>query len=1073
VPTGESSIADTIRRMEGNLKRELDGRERDVSWLSQVGNQLARGEKGKEGDNFAKETENVQDRWKEIKLKWQNRLNKLREVQEAQKKLEEDLREMQIWLNEFERNLNDPMRFKTISEQEYKAKMKEHNDLEKKINQQSQKVSNILNRGEVLATDEDSPNIDSDLHSVEQNISDLETRWNTVCFRTAEKKKHAKETWERWMEFIREYETIINMISKRLSTVTVIKKDANSTKCKDLKNKVKELETLMKEVHNTLGVLDNFSSVYCNLAREGKLDENGDLKKKYEDANNRWETLTTEINTVIKIITEKIHAYNNFMSVKSKEITWLRQVDAQLTEIEYKTTQSDEEKSRRLLELSHGFATKKSVLARLKQTGTSLAKTCHSEDSRIIIENVNEVDSLEKDVEARLLRLMDDLGIDPMPRFEVDAAVQTPFDSEFISEVGEKSKSQRGTVMITLHKARDLEKKGLFGKADPYAVINVGKETFKSKTIDNNHNPEWNFNIQFNINKETPDKISLEVFDEDIGKDDPLGQTTILLCEIINKRQILNKWIRLQQCKSGEVLFSAEFIPSESPRTELTPTTVFTADTSRDGLMKELLSQLEEFRKTLKSVEENMKIQPSNESEAQDLLDVMHQDLSSSLSLLQICQHCSQELISTHGVSPVEARQEDLKQEEARWKALREELNNREKDVNIIHFGTDVAAGEGASGRSYSSVVKSVSVTSSTTVRPESPPSPGSTCPLCRRRTWDQLDKDLWRLEKWLEYAEGVLRTQLDQGVPGSMELLEDTIQDHREFLMDLDSHKSVMMSINVVGSHLADHSRDQDRANAIRQRLANANERWDDICSNAAEWQTRLQTALLENGEFHRTISELTQWLDTTTSIVRAAEPVDLTQESSVLQFKYNKFLELQSDLQRCEPRIVSLQEAADQLEIQTESSQCYEVKRKLALLSQKLTALIQVCGIYLSRLGSSLGLPPRPEVPQVTLYDSALVLPALSDELLGRIDQPQTQRDDSTNQSDDDLNTGVLSRSYRFLGRVVRAAVPIQALMLLLLGVSSFVPLDQEELICSVQNNLQRSFEPMLRWSNGPPPM
>ena len=48
-----------------------------------------------------------------------------------------------------------------------------------------------------------------------------------------------------------------------------------------------------------------------------------------------------------------------------------------------------------------------------------------------------------------------------------------------------------------------------------------------------------------------------------------------------------------------------------------------------------------------------------------------------------------------------------------------------------------------------------------------------------------------------------------------------------------------------------------------------------------------------------------------------------------------------------------------------------------------------------------------------------------------------------------------------------------PAQALMLLLLGVSSIVPLDQEELICSLQNNLQRSLEPMMKWSHGPPPI
>merc|ERR1711874_393091 len=131
----------------------------------------------------------------------------------------------------------------------------------------------------------------------------------------------------------------------------------------------------------------------------------------------------------------------------------------------------------------------------------------------------------------------------------------------------------KGTIMVTLHKARELEKKGRFGKADPYAVLNVGKDKFKSKTINNNHNPEWNFDIKFDIDQETAEEISLEVFDEDmIGKDDPLGQTKLHLIQIVNQRKIVNNWIPLQQCKSGEVLFSTEFIPYDPSKKETVKT---------------------------------------------------------------------------------------------------------------------------------------------------------------------------------------------------------------------------------------------------------------------------------------------------------------------------------------------------------------------------------------------------------------------------------------------------------------------------------------------------------------------
>merc|ERR1712106_683222 len=118
-----------------------------------------------------------------------------------------------------------------------------------------------------------------------------------------------------------------------------------------------------------------------------------------------------------------------------------------------------------------------------------------------------------------------------------------------------------GQIKITVHKARDIEKRGMFGKADPYVIMTHKDQKAKSKTIKNNYNPEWDFTAKFDIKKEVTEGITISVFDDDIGKDDTLGVKTLDINAIIKSQHIKNQWIQLEKCKSGEILISAEFVP--------------------------------------------------------------------------------------------------------------------------------------------------------------------------------------------------------------------------------------------------------------------------------------------------------------------------------------------------------------------------------------------------------------------------------------------------------------------------------------------------------------------------------
>ncbi|XP_023302650.2 extended synaptotagmin-2 isoform X2 [Lucilia cuprina] len=127
--------------------------------------------------------------------------------------------------------------------------------------------------------------------------------------------------------------------------------------------------------------------------------------------------------------------------------------------------------------------------------------------------------------------------------------------SDEVPAVALKMPEPEGILRIHVVEAKDLMKKDIGmlgkGKSDPYAIINVGSQEFKTQIIDNNVNPKWDYWCEAKIFVEMGQTVEFSLFDaDDSKKDEPLGRASI---EIINavKRGVVDTWLTLEDAKHG------------------------------------------------------------------------------------------------------------------------------------------------------------------------------------------------------------------------------------------------------------------------------------------------------------------------------------------------------------------------------------------------------------------------------------------------------------------------------------------------------------------------------------------
>ncbi|XP_055547885.1 extended synaptotagmin-2 isoform X2 [Wyeomyia smithii] len=124
-----------------------------------------------------------------------------------------------------------------------------------------------------------------------------------------------------------------------------------------------------------------------------------------------------------------------------------------------------------------------------------------------------------------------------------------------------KMPEPEGVLRIHVVEAKDLMKKDIGvlgkGKSDPYAIVSVGAQQFRTQTIDNTVNPKWDYWCEAEVNATLGQEIVLNLWDWDPGlsgvqNDDYLGRATVEISSVTKNGEI-DTWLTLEQAKHGLV----------------------------------------------------------------------------------------------------------------------------------------------------------------------------------------------------------------------------------------------------------------------------------------------------------------------------------------------------------------------------------------------------------------------------------------------------------------------------------------------------------------------------------------
>uniref|UniRef100_A0A7D9NK11 Spectrin repeat-containing, nuclear envelope 2, gene 2 n=1 Tax=Xenopus tropicalis TaxID=8364 RepID=A0A7D9NK11_XENTR len=311
---------------------------------------------------------------------------------------------------------------------------------------------------------------------------------------------------------------------------------------------------------------------------------------------------------------------------------------------------------------------------------------------------------------------------------------------------------------------------------------------------------------------------------------------------------------------------------------------------------------------------------------------------------------------------------------------------------------------------------------------------------------WQQLNSDFSDITLWLDKMETDFNSMSKVKPACTIQELQQKVIKLKDTLKAFDNFKALVISANLSCKELQ-HENDSESGDVLN-RLHGVNLRWDKACHERDKWKESLQRELMQCEEFHGTTDKLLLWLTKAEERRLRNKVTDITVDPDVLLERQNELLQLEDDLLGLQGQVNTLQDISCCLLNKTAGDEHNEAEEKVRVVGMKLRQLLK--GVSQELQTAQQALVSKEDVPDAIATEFKLT------ELI-------TEQSSSVQE---------VPKKRSLFYRVLRAAFPFQLLLLLLLLLACMIPFSEEDFSCAHANNFARSFYPMLRYTNGPPP-